>query len=112
MPIRITTATARVLQALLADVGAEFYGRELMKTTGLQSGSLYPILLRLEKEGVITSQQEEIDTRAAGRPARRYYRMTGDGVVAARQALAEVHELTRTPGAGLLPGLTPQGGAA
>ncbi|MEV0191069.1 PadR family transcriptional regulator [Kitasatospora purpeofusca] len=112
MPIRITTATARVLQALLADLGAEFYGRELMKTTGLQSGSLYPILLRLEKEGVITSQQEEIDTRAAGRPARRYYRMTGDGVVAARQALAEVHELTRTPGAGLLPGLTLQGGAA
>ncbi len=83
-----------------------------MKTTGLQSGSLYPILLRLEKEGVITSQQEEIDTRAAGRPARRYYRMTGDGAVAARQALAEVHELTRAPGPGLLPGLTPQGGAA
>ncbi|MFJ8045537.1 PadR family transcriptional regulator [Kitasatospora sp. NPDC096147] len=83
-----------------------------MRATRLQSGSLYPILARLEREGVIAGEQEQVDPAAAGRPARRFYTITGDGLRAARQELAELHELTRAPAdsTGWQPGLTPQGG--
>ncbi|HLL67053.1 MAG TPA: helix-turn-helix transcriptional regulator [Micromonosporaceae bacterium] len=47
-----------------------------MHRTGLASGSLYPILARLRAAGCVTACWEEIDPVAAGRPARRYYRLT------------------------------------
>ncbi|MCT9009439.1 PadR family transcriptional regulator [Streptomyces rhizosphaerihabitans] len=106
--IRLTPATAKVLKELLDDVQGQHYGREIMQATGLKSGSLYPILARLERQGVIEAEKEEIDPVEAGRPARRYYKITGEGARAARLALAELHELTRAPQgrSGLLPGLT------
>jgi len=52
------------------------YGLELSEETGLQPGTAYPILLRLEHEGWVTSRWEDVDPRAEKRPARRYYRLT------------------------------------
>ncbi|GLW75453.1 transcriptional regulator [Kitasatospora phosalacinea] len=112
MDIKMTAATAKVIQVFAKDPTAERYGRELMQATGLQSGSLYPILARLERDGVLTSEVEEVDPRAAGRPARRFYTITGEGIKAARQALAELHELTRLPSTSWLPGPVPEGGRA
>jgi len=106
--INLTPATAKVLKELLDDIQNRHYGREIMRATGLKSGSLYPILARLERQGVIKAEQEEIDPAEADRPARRYYKITGEGARAARLALAELHEVTRVsdlqPGFG--PGLT------
>ena len=48
----------------------------------------YPILLRLEHEGWVTSRWEDVDPRAEKRPARRYYRLTAGGAVQASAALA------------------------
>ncbi|MDJ0343345.1 helix-turn-helix transcriptional regulator [Streptomyces sp. H10-C2] len=106
--IRLTPATAKVLKELLDDIQTRHYGREIMQATGLKSGSLYPILARLERQGVIKSEKEEIDASEMGRPARRYYKVTGEGARAARLALAELHEITRVTekGPGLRPGLT------
>jgi DNA-binding PadR family transcriptional regulator len=93
--VRITIPVAKVLSALLADPDADRYGLDLIKITGLASGTLYPVLHRLQDAGWVSADWETIDTTAEGRPARRYYRLTAEGVAAARQALAELHSLTR-----------------
>jgi PadR family transcriptional regulator len=90
-PFRVTMAVAAVLAALLEDPAADRYGLDLMRATGQPSGTLYPILVRLQRVGWVTSHWEEVDASAAGRPARRYYRLTPDGTAAARTELAAVH---------------------
>jgi PadR family transcriptional regulator PadR len=89
--MRITVPTARVLAALLADPGADHYGLALMQQAGLASGTLYPILQRLTDAGWLERHWEDVDPAAAGRPARRLYRLTAEGATQARQALAELH---------------------
>lgn len=86
--IRVTAAVAKVLAAFLADADADRYGLELMRATGHASGTLYPILARLTDAGWVESHWEDIDPVAAGRPSRRYYRLTPDGAVAAHRELA------------------------
>lgn len=98
MSMRITVSVARVLSAFLADPAADRYGLDLMKATDLPSGTLYPILQRLQQAGWVAAQWEQIDPAAEGRPARRYYRLTPDAVARARTALAELHAAT-SPGA-------------
>ena len=91
--ITVTTAVARVLAALVEDPAADRYGLDLMGATGLPSGTLYPILTRLERAGWLTADWEQIDASEAGRPARRYYRLSQDGLANARQELAQLHQL-------------------
>ncbi len=88
MAPRMTTSVLKVAAALLADPAAERYGLQLMQATGLPSGTLYPILVRLERAGWVESRWEQTDPAAEGRPARRYYRLTPDGVVEARREVA------------------------
>jgi PadR family transcriptional regulator, regulatory protein PadR len=97
--LRMTTAVVRVLAAFLADQAEDRYGLDLMADTGLPSGTLYPILARLERAGWVRAQWEEIDPVAQGRPARRYYRLTPDGVEAARVELAGLYrQLSKSEG--------------
>ena len=92
---RMTIPTQLVLRALLVDPSEERYGVEIADAAGLASGTLHPILARLEGVGWLESRWEDVDPREAGRPARRYYRLTTNGVVAARDALARAYR-TRT----------------
>ena len=87
---RMTIATQLVLRALLADPTAELYGSQIGDAAGLMSGTVHPILARLESAGWLESRWEEVDPQVAGRPARRYYCLTGAGVQAARAELARV----------------------
>jgi len=88
-----------VLGALLAEPGAARYGQELMRELGVSSGTLYPVLRRLEARGLITGTPEQADPRVVQRPARMYYTLTEAG---ARRALSELSglasELTRLTG--------------
>ncbi|MDX6255083.1 MAG: PadR family transcriptional regulator, regulatory protein PadR [Frankiales bacterium] len=84
----MTIPTQRVLRALLAEPTRERYGVEIGAEAGLPSGTIHPILARLEGVRWIESRWESIDPREQGRPARRYYRLTASGVELARQALA------------------------
>jgi DNA-binding PadR family transcriptional regulator len=85
---RMTIPTQLVLRALLADPAQERYGVEIGTAAGLPSGTVHPILARLEGVGWVSSRWEDIDPRVEGRPARRYYQLTADGVELARAALA------------------------
>ncbi|UWP86759.1 PadR family transcriptional regulator [Dactylosporangium fulvum] len=102
--MRITVPTARVLAALLAAAHADHYGLDLMHRAELASGTLYPILNRLTEAGWLERRWEEIDPAAAGRPARRFYRLTAEGAVQARQCLAELRAQLDTSGALDAPG--------
>ncbi|WP_448625138.1 PadR family transcriptional regulator [Geodermatophilus sp. URMC 64] len=88
---RMTIPTQLVLEALLRYPEQELYGLEIGERAGLRSGTVHPILARLEGIGWLTSRWEDIDPQAEGRPPRRYYRFTADGLLAARTALARAH---------------------
>jgi PadR family transcriptional regulator, regulatory protein PadR len=86
---RMTIPTQLVLRALLEDPAREMYGLEICNAAGLPSGTIHPILSRLEGIGWLESRWEEVDPQEEGRPRRRYYRLTTDGAEQVRAALAQ-----------------------
>ena len=82
----------KVLAAFLDDPNLDRYGLDLMRATGHPSGTLYPILLRLQRAGWVTASWEDVDPAVAGRPARRYYRLTAEGLETARIELAALRQ--------------------
>jgi len=99
--MRMTLPTQSVLRFLLSDVSAERYGSEIGDAAGLASGTVHPILARLERAGWVTSRWEDIDPRAEGRPARRYYLLSAEGAEQARDALARSYRPRRVPSRGI-----------
>jgi PadR family transcriptional regulator, regulatory protein PadR len=93
----ITPKMARVLKIFLEDPTQPRYGFELMKLTGMASGSLYPMLARLEEAGWLIRGKEDIDPRAAGRPPRLHYRITGAAATAAHVQLLNLSDQYRPP---------------
>jgi DNA-binding PadR family transcriptional regulator len=89
--VRVTAGVATVLAAFLEDPAADRYGLDLMKVTDMPSGTLYPILARLREAGWVQAEWEQPDPDAS-RPARRYYRLTPEGAVAARTGVAELYQ--------------------
>lgn len=84
---RLTPQTARVLDCLVR-LG-EQSGADLGRQTNLKSGTLYPLLLRLEQAGWVRSAWETADPRQLGRPRKRFYQITGMGAANAREQAAE-----------------------
>jgi DNA-binding PadR family transcriptional regulator len=80
-----------VVRAMLAEPTREMYGLEICKAAELPSGTLHPILARLERCGWLESRWEDIDPTEEGRPRRRYYRLSPFGAERARTALDRVH---------------------
>jgi PadR family transcriptional regulator, regulatory protein PadR len=89
---RVTTSLLKIVAALLEDAGEERYGLQLMQDTRLPSGTLYPILVRLERAGWVRSRWEDVDPVTEGRPNRRYYHLTAEGIVRARREVALMQE--------------------
>jgi PadR family transcriptional regulator PadR len=74
-PLGITS-----LQILAVLRGGSSYGLDIVATTGLPSGTVYPTLARLKKGGLVKSRWEDQRTaEREGRPRRRYYELTADG---------------------------------
>ena len=95
--MRKTLNLAVLLGALLAEPAAQ-YGLQLMAVTGLCSGTLYPLLARLEAAGLVAAEQERGAPRELGRPLRRYYLLTPAGARFACEMLAALPELPVRPG--------------
>ena len=79
--------TLTVLAVLCAEPARWRHGYEIAKETGLKSGTLYPILVRLADRGLLEASWE--DEQPAGRPRRHLYRLTADGLAEANSALAQ-----------------------
>jgi PadR family transcriptional regulator, regulatory protein PadR len=88
---RMTMTTQAVLRMFVDDPTTIRYGLEICAVTGLPSGTIHPILARLENLGWVESDWEKIDPKSEGRPRRRYYRISERGLAMGRQSLAEVH---------------------
>jgi PadR family transcriptional regulator PadR len=88
---RMTLPTQLVLRAMLAEPTREMYGLQIGQAAELPSGTVHPILARLEGWGWLESRWEDIDPAKEGRPRRRYYRLSAEGAECARTALARVH---------------------
>jgi PadR family transcriptional regulator, regulatory protein PadR len=95
--MKLTLGIARVLRAFLDDPVAPRYGVQLTQELGICSGTLYPVLHRLERGGLVASEREQIDPREQERPARRYYRITPAGVQYAQRELAGLADALRPP---------------
>jgi PadR family transcriptional regulator PadR len=84
---RMTIQTQAVLGALLAADG-EVYGLQLVRTSGLAAGTVYPILQRLLAMGWIVARWEPAEqAQAEGRPPRRYYELSPEGASRAYSTL-------------------------
>jgi PadR family transcriptional regulator PadR len=79
--------TMSVLAALCEQWSAWQHGYALARQTGLKSGTLYPILIRLADRGLVEACWQDEPT--PGRPRRHLYRLTADGTASATAALAE-----------------------
>jgi PadR family transcriptional regulator, regulatory protein PadR len=93
--------TLRLLEALLASPERWRYGYELAKQTGLRSGTLYPILVRLAERGLLETRW--VEPEQPFRPRRHTYRLTGEGERLAHQRLAAAaaHQATTRQGLGV-----------
>jgi PadR family transcriptional regulator PadR len=82
MKLRLSPQTLLVLDAFLMEMMAWRYGYELSRGTGLKSGTLYPILMRMEERGLLETEWEAAEP---GRPPRHMYRLTPEGMQFARE---------------------------
>ena len=90
--------TRKLLAALLAQRVRWQHGYDLSEQTGLSSGTLYPILMRLSERGMLESKWEPSEHE--GRPPRKLYRLNAEGAAYAIEHAA--HE-------GMSPGLLSPG---
>lgn len=84
--IRISRETLLLLEKFVARPALWQYGYELSRETGLKSGTLYPILMRLERYGLMEARWVATED---GVPPRHTYRLTPHGLEFARSKLAE-----------------------
>ena len=93
---RLSPQTLRVLERFIEQPTAWRYGYELSRETGLKSGTLYPILMRLEKYALLEACWVATED---GVPPRHTYRLTPNGLELARTKLAEARprSLVRQP---------------
>jgi PadR family transcriptional regulator PadR len=84
MPRRsnISCQTQALLATLATEPQAWRHGYELSKLTGLKSGTLYPLLIRLNDQGLLASRWQPV--KQAGRPPRHVYQLTLSGLALAR----------------------------
>lgn len=95
-PPRFSAQTLSVLAALCDQPSQWQHGYALAKQTGLKSGTLYPILIRLADRGLVEACWQDEPT--PGRPRRHLYRLTSGGLAAAADALAGPAEPAAQPG--------------
>lgn len=95
MPRSLGLAAIRVLQAIAS--GSE-YGFDIIDATSLPSGTVYPALSRLERDGLVRSSWEDpVKAHRDRRPPRRYYRLAPEGRRALDAALAGLQLTTPRP---------------
>ena len=89
--MRMTLITALVMQAIGA---GHRHGFDIVDVTGYPTGTIYPALRRLERDGYVRSRWEAERTASReGRPARRYYELTATGVKALDTAMDAIRVL-------------------
>jgi PadR family transcriptional regulator, regulatory protein PadR len=87
---RLSYASLKVLRAFLDSPTQQLSGADIHKLAQVHTGTLYPILLRLEAVGWLDSEWEKVDPREVKRPRKRFYWLTKTGLNRASEALCAV----------------------
>ena len=83
-----------VITVLHAVASGHVYGFEIIDATELAGGTVYPALTRLERDGLVLSDWEDVAiARAEKRPSRRYYQVTPRGLRSLNASLERLHAL-------------------
>ena len=91
MSRQLSVASLAVLHAVASGV---HHGFDIIDATELPGGTVYPALSRLERDAFVSSSWEPVAlARAEGRPRRRYYSVTAEGLRTLNAALAKLHAL-------------------
>jgi PadR family transcriptional regulator PadR len=90
--MKITHSLVQVTLALMDDPEGRHWGYDLSTRSGVRSGVLYPILHRMLGEGWLTDGWEDASQIKEGRPPRRYYELTAEGI----SHLAAIRQGART----------------
>lgn len=88
--IRLSRQLLEILAVMIEGREDDLHGRLIGKRAGVSSGTLFPILARLESAGWISSREEDGDPADLGRPRQRIYKLTGLGETAAREEIARL----------------------
>lgn len=88
--VRLTQPTLKALRFLLETPREGRSGAEISKATKVGSGTLYPMLARLETAGWLSSEWELVNPSEVGRPRRRFYKLTAVGQKHTSAALADL----------------------
>ena len=94
-PRKLSTQATKVLLALMEQPQAWHYGYELSKQTGLASGTLYPLLMRLSEQGCLDAEWRP--SLHPGRPARHAYRLNAFGMEVSANLQRELPAAFRGP---------------
>jgi DNA-binding MarR family transcriptional regulator len=87
---RITGPILKIIGHLLSEPLKGLSGADIARATGVSSGTLYPILFRLEGAGWLESEWELVDATEVGRPRRRLYHLTSQGAQKAKGVFKEL----------------------
>ena len=84
MKLKLSPQTLLILEAFLDHPADWKYGYDLSRSTGLKSGTLYPILMRLADRKLLETEWEASEPDKLGKPPRHMYRFTPEGMQFAR----------------------------
>ncbi len=93
MKFRRSPQTSQLLRDLLCSPQEWRHGYEMSRNTGLKSGTLYPLLIRLAELQFLETKWED---QKSGRPPRHLYRLTQKGISVARNSVIESQPLPST----------------
>ena len=74
--MRISATGLKVLKAFMYKTGSSLHGYELMQQAEVASGTLYPLLMRFEEAGLLSSRWEQAEPDASGRPHQQLYQLS------------------------------------
>jgi PadR family transcriptional regulator, regulatory protein PadR len=88
-PIKLTVPFLKTITVFINSPSRQYSGADICRETKLFSGTVYPLLYKLEEKGWIKGAWEEIDPHKEGRPKKRLYQITSSGVVHGRKLVTE-----------------------
>jgi len=95
--VRLSAPTLKVLKLFIEAPRTRRSGAEISRLAGIGSGTLYPLLARLEGAGWSRSAWETVDPREAGRPRRRLYAITALGQTKTQDAFTDLQLVMGVP---------------
>jgi DNA-binding PadR family transcriptional regulator len=88
---RVNRPVLKLVRYFMNHLGDDAYALDIIRSTGINSGTLYPLFDHLERCKLLSSRWEEADPGESQRPRRRLYRLTGTGVTWVNRVCSE-HE--------------------